>query len=55
MNKPESTIAQQVAQAVMAFQQEMTGRAPKAVTVVLSQDTLGRLHRQDVPIRRPGA
>jgi uncharacterized protein YbcI len=33
-------MAQQVAQAVMAFQQKMTGHAPKAVTVVLSQDTL---------------
>ena len=40
MSKPESTMAQQVAQAVMAFQQETTGHAPKAVTVVLSQDTL---------------
>jgi uncharacterized protein YbcI len=33
-------MAQQVAQAVMAFQQKMTGHAPRAVTVVLSQDTL---------------
>ena len=40
MIKPQSTMAQQVAQAVMAFQQKTTGRAPKAVTVVLSQDTL---------------
>ena len=40
MTKPQSTMAQQVAQAVMAFQQETTGHAPKAVTVVLSQDTL---------------
>ena len=40
MNKPESTMAQQVAQAVMAFQQKTTGHTPKAVTVVLSQDTL---------------
>ena len=40
MIKPESTIAQQVAQAMMAFQEKMTGHAPKAVTVVLSQDTL---------------
>ena len=38
--KPQSTMAQQVAQAVMAFQQQTTGHAPKAVTVVLSQDTL---------------
>lgn len=40
MVKSESTMAQQVAQAVMAFQKKMTGHAPKAVTVVLSQDTL---------------
>ena len=40
MIKPPSTIAQQVAQAVMAFQQKTTGHAPTAVTVVLSQDTL---------------
>ena len=40
MIKPESTMAQQVAQAVLAFQQRMTGHAPKAITVVLSQDTL---------------
>ena len=40
MIKPEPTTAQQVAQAVMAFQQKTTGHAPKAVTVVLSQDTL---------------
>jgi len=40
MMKPESTMARQVAQAVMAFQQKTTGHAPKAVTVVLSQDTL---------------
>lgn len=40
MIKPQATMAEQVAQAVMAFQQETTGHAPKAVTVVLSQDTL---------------
>ena len=40
MIKSQSTMAQQVAQAVMAFQQRTTGHAPKAVTVVLSQDTL---------------
>jgi uncharacterized protein YbcI len=33
-------MAQQVAQAVMAYQQRTTGHAPKAVTVVLSRDTL---------------
>ena len=40
MSKPQSKMAQQVAQAVMAFQQKTTGHAPKAVTVVMSQDTL---------------
>jgi uncharacterized protein YbcI len=40
MIKPKSTMARQVAQAVMAFQQKTTGHAPKAITVVLSQDTL---------------
>ena len=40
MTEPESTRARQVAQAVMAFQQRTTGHTPKAVTVVLSQDTL---------------
>ena len=37
---PPSTMAQQVAQAVVAFQERTTGHAPKAVTVVLSEDTL---------------
>ena len=40
MIKTQSTMAQKVAQAVTAFQQETTGHAPTAVTVVLSQDTL---------------
>ena len=40
MIKPEPTMARQVARAVMAFQQKTTGHAPKAITVVLSQDTL---------------
>jgi uncharacterized protein YbcI len=40
MTKPESTMARQVAEAVIAFQEKTTGHAPKAVTVVLSQDTL---------------
>ena len=34
------TIAQQVARAASAFQQQRTGHAPKAVTVVLSENTL---------------
>jgi uncharacterized protein YbcI len=40
MKKLDPTMAQQVAQAVSAFQQQRTGYAPKAVTVVLSEDTL---------------
>lgn len=40
MSEPESTMAQQVAQLVMAYQEKTTGHAPKAVTVVLSKDTL---------------
>lgn len=34
------TIAEQIAKAVSAFQKLSTGHAPKAVTVVLSEDTL---------------
>jgi uncharacterized protein YbcI len=40
MKKLDPTMAQQVAQAISAFQQRRTGYAPKAVTVVLSDDTL---------------
>jgi uncharacterized protein YbcI len=40
MKKLDPTMAQQVAQAVSVFQQRRTGYAPKAVTVVLSDDTL---------------
>jgi uncharacterized protein YbcI len=40
MDTPKLTLAQQIAQVVMAFQQKTTGHAPKAVTVVLSGDTL---------------
>jgi uncharacterized protein YbcI len=40
MKKLDPTMAQQVAQAISAFQQRRTGYAPKAVTVVLSEDTL---------------
>ena len=41
MKKLDPTMAQQVAQAVSAFQQRQTGYTPKAVTVVLSEDTVG--------------
>ncbi len=40
MKKLDPTMAQQVAEAVSAFQHRRTGYAPKAVTVVLSEDTL---------------
>ncbi len=40
MHENEPTIAQQVAAAASAFQQQRTGHAPSAVTVVLSEDTL---------------
>jgi uncharacterized protein YbcI len=40
MGKSSPTMAQEIAEAVIAFQRRTTGRAPKAVTVVLSQDTL---------------
>ena len=38
--QPTVTMAQQVAQAASPFQQQWTGHAPKAVTVVLAEDTL---------------
>ena len=40
MNKPTATMAEQVAHAASAFQLKRTGHAPKAVTVVLSEETL---------------
>jgi len=40
LNEPRSTMAQQVAQAASNFQKQRTGHVPKAVTVVLSEDTL---------------
>ena len=40
MNKPSATMAEQVAQAARDFQQQRTGHVPKAVTVVLSNETL---------------
>ena len=40
MDQAVLTMAQQVAQAASAFQQRRTGHAPKAVTVVLSEDML---------------
>ena len=40
MHELKSTMAQQVAQAASAFQQQRTGHAPKSVAVVLSGETL---------------
>jgi uncharacterized protein YbcI len=40
MDKINLTMAQQVAKAAIASQLQRTGRVPKAVTVVLSEDTL---------------
>jgi uncharacterized protein YbcI len=40
MDHSRSTVAQQIALAASAFQQERTGHVPSAVTVVLSGDTL---------------
>jgi uncharacterized protein YbcI len=41
MNEPKSSMAQQIAQAAIAFEQRRTGNyVPKSVTVVLSEGTL---------------
>jgi uncharacterized protein YbcI len=40
MKKLDPTMAQRVAQAISVYQVQRTGYAPKAVTVVLSDDTL---------------
>lgn len=39
-NKPPSTVAQQLAEAAIVFEQRVTGHAPKSVSVVLSDTTL---------------
>jgi uncharacterized protein YbcI len=38
--QPNSSMVEQIAAAISAFQKQSTGHAPKAVTVVLSEDTL---------------
>ena len=38
--KPDSTMAQQIAQAASAFELQRTGHTPRSVTVVLSGETL---------------
>jgi len=40
MQTPNSHMAQQIAQAASAFEQQRTGHTPKTVAVVLSEDTL---------------
>ena len=40
MNKPDLTIAEQLAEMASALQLQRTGHAPSAVTVILSEDTL---------------
>src|SRR5438105_3828558 len=40
MDRSNSTMTQQLAQAALAFEQRRTGHLPKAATVVLSRDTL---------------
>ena len=40
MNKSNATMVQQIAQAASVCEEQKTGRVPKSVTVVLSDDTL---------------
>jgi uncharacterized protein YbcI len=40
MIQSNSTMAQQIAQAAIAFEQKRTGHTPKSVTVVMSDNTL---------------
>src|SRR5512147_3180810 len=40
MERPDSTMAHEIAQAASAFEQERTGHVPQTVTVVLSGETL---------------
>jgi len=40
MDMPNSNMAQRIAQAASAFQEQRTGHAPRSVAVVLSDDTL---------------
>jgi uncharacterized protein YbcI len=40
MDKPNSEMARQIAQAAYMFEQQRTGNSPKSVTVVLSDTTL---------------
>jgi uncharacterized protein YbcI len=40
MIRPDATMAQQIAHAAIAFERKRTGHTPKAVTVVMSDNTL---------------
>ncbi len=40
MDKDNANVAQRVAEAAITFQKQRTGHAPRAVTVVLGEDTL---------------
>ena len=40
MIKPDTTLAQKIAQAAVAFEKKRTGNTPQSVTVVLSDNTL---------------
>jgi len=40
MDNCNSTMAQQIAEAVSAFEQQRTGHAPQSVSVILNEDTL---------------
>ena len=53
MEALSTTMAEQVAQAARDFQQQRTGHVPKAVTVVLSEETLViTLHEALTPAER---
>jgi uncharacterized protein YbcI len=53
MNKLNPTMSEQVAEAARDFQRQRTGHVPKAVTVVLSKDTLViTLHEALTPAER---
>ena len=54
MDKPNSTMARQIAQAASVFEQQRTGNTPKSVTVVLSDTTLViTLHGALSPAEKP--
>ena len=45
MDKPDSIMAKQIAEAAATFQQQTTGRLSSAVTVVLSEDAVNIILR----------